>query len=119
VGDSATLGSSTVFAGNILALNAITLDPFASIACGRAFAYTASVTMADRNFISNNCSLDNTLTGYSVSGPSDFGSFGFSGISEVGVVPEPGTFLLLGVGLAAVVLCSTAASSVRRHNVAG
>jgi hypothetical protein len=105
VGDSATLGSSTAFAGNILALNAITLNPFASIGCGRAFAYTASVTMADRNFISNDCSLYNTGTGYSAAGPSDFGSYGFSGAPQVGV-PEPGTFLLLGFGLAALVMFS-------------
>ncbi len=99
VGTSATLGSSTVFAGNILASTAITLDPFASIACGRAFAYTAAVTMADRNFISNNCSVDNTLTGYSSTGPGDFGSYGFSSAAGIVATPEPGTFLLLGIGL--------------------
>ena len=95
VGSSATLGSSTTFVGNILAADAITLNPFASIACGRAFAYTAAVTMADRNFISNNCALSNTLAGYSSSGPTDFGSRGFSGQAA----PEPGTFALLGIGL--------------------
>ena len=107
VGDSATLGSSTAFAGNILALHAISLNPFASIACGRAFAYTESVTMADRNFISNDCGVDNTVAGFSSTGPSDFGSLGFSGGSQVGTVPEPGTFLLLGIGLVAVVKYST------------
>ena len=105
VGDSATLGSSTAFAGNILALHAITLDPFASIACGRAFAYTASVTMADRNFISGDCNLYNTVSGYSSTGRRDFGSLGFSGAAQVDSVPEPGTSLLLCIGLAAVVSC--------------
>ncbi|MES1260673.1 MAG: DUF3494 domain-containing protein [Acidobacteriota bacterium] len=98
VGSSATLGSNTIFAGNILASDSITLGPGAAIACGRAFAYTGSVTMADTNFISDNCSLYNTLTGYSSAGPTDFGSYGFSGNSQA--TPEPGTFLLLGIGFA-------------------
>ena len=96
---SATLGSSTAFAGNILASASITLNPSASIVCGRAFAYTGSVTMASTNFISNNCSVYNTTTGFSPTGPTDFGSFGFSAST-----PEPGTFLLLGIGLAGVVV---------------
>jgi type VI secretion system secreted protein VgrG len=103
VGTSATLGTSTIFAGNILASDSITLDPSASIACGRAFAYTGLVTMADTNFISDNCSVYNTLTGYSSTGPTDFGSYGFSGNSQAGIAPEPGTLLLLGIGLAGLV----------------
>lgn len=103
VGSSATLGSSTTFSGNILAADAITLDPSASIACGRAFASTQAVTMAATNFISDNCITDNTLTGYSPTGPSDFGSYGYSGVAaDVVTTPEPGTFLLLGLGLAGV-----------------
>ena len=55
VGSSATLGGTASvggsrFAGNILALTSIQLDPLASIACGRALAETASVTLID-NFI--------------------------------------------------------------------
>src|SRR5579863_6243893 len=37
VGSVATLGSSTVFAGNILALDSVILDSTAKILCGRAF----------------------------------------------------------------------------------
>lgn len=110
VGSSATLGSGTVFAGNILALTAITLNPFASIACGRAFAYTASVTLSDGNFISNNCSVDNTLAGYSSTGPGDFGSSGFSSAAGIAATPEPGTFLLLSIGLVGFAM-----QSVRRR----
>jgi len=99
VGTSATLGSSTAFAGNILALDAITLDPSASITCGRAFAYTESVTMAATNFISDNCGLYNTASGYSPTGPTDFGSFGFSSDT-----PEPGGLLLVGIGLAGMLV---------------
>ncbi len=50
VGSSATLGSTTVFAGNILANSSITLITNASIACGRALAQTGAVTL-DTNFI--------------------------------------------------------------------
>lgn len=99
VGTSATLGANTTFAGNILAADAITLDPGASIACGRAFASTESVTMAGTNFVSDDCSVYNTLSGYSSEGPNDFGSYGFSGTTPEPGTPEPGTFLLLGIGI--------------------
>jgi hypothetical protein len=52
VGSSATLGSDTVFAGNLLAGISVTLDPRAEILCGRAFALTGAVTLTD-NQISN------------------------------------------------------------------
>src|SRR4030042_362616 len=42
VGTSATLGTDTTFAGNILALVSVTLDPRAEILCGRAFALTGA-----------------------------------------------------------------------------
>ena len=50
VGSSATLGTTTEFEGNILALTSITLNTRASIACGRALAINGAVTM-DTNFI--------------------------------------------------------------------
>ena len=93
IGSSATLGTGTVFAGNILADASVTLDPTAEILCGRAFALTGSVTLID-NLISNN----NTAEDFG-SGRSDFGSYGFSG----GAVPIPPTILLLGSGLAGLV----------------
>ena len=52
VGSSATLGTSTAFAGNILANQSITLDTSATILCGRAIALNKAVTM-DTNTISN------------------------------------------------------------------
>lgn len=92
VGTSATLGTSTAFAGNILADQSVTLNTTATILCGRAFALNAAVTM-DTNTISNDCfaspdSID--------SGRSDYGSVGFSGGQAV---PEPATLALLGLGL--------------------
>jgi hypothetical protein len=116
VGSSATLGSSTVFEGNILALASITFDSTAKILCGRAIAQTAAVTM-----ITNTISDDCTGAGAEGSGASDFGSVGFSGGDFVSLgytgggfngippgsgpgsgaqnVPEPSTLALLGAGV--------------------
>lgn len=95
VGSSATLGTSTVFAGNIIADQSITLNTTASILCGRAIALNAAVTM-DTNTISNDCTGGGDLS----TERNDFGSIGFSGGSNVASVPEPAAFLLLGSGLA-------------------
>jgi len=51
VGSSATLGTTTAFQGNILALASITLNTGASIGCGSALARTGAVTL-DTNVIS-------------------------------------------------------------------
>jgi hypothetical protein len=75
VGSSATLGTTTKFAGNILALTSITLNTGASISCGSALARNGAVTL-DNNVIGGGC------TGGGAT------------------VPEPGTMGLLGTGLA-------------------
>jgi type VI secretion system secreted protein VgrG len=82
VGSSATLGSGSVFAGNILAESSISLDSTAEILCGRAIALTGAVTM-DSNTVENTCASS---------------AGGYSG----GTVPtpEPATFVLLGSALA-------------------
>jgi hypothetical protein len=79
VGSSATLGTDTAFAGNILALKSITLNTRASIDCGRALAQTAAVTM-DTNVVS-------------------IGGSGCDASSGAGSVPEPGTAGLLSIGM--------------------
>lgn len=86
VGSSATLGTYTMFAGNILADQSITMTTGASILSGRAIALNAAVTM-DTNAISNNNPLQ------------DFGSYGFSGTP----VPVPATLLLFGSGIAGLI----------------
>ncbi len=54
VGSSATLGTATRFAGNIVALTSISLGTGASISCGRALARNGAVTL-DTNSIVNDC----------------------------------------------------------------
>lgn len=95
VGSSATLGTSSTFAGNIIADQSVTLDTSAKILCGRAIALHAAVTM-DSNSISNDCGNGSIGKDHS-----DYGSLGFSGynITPVGTVPEPSTTALLGFGL--------------------
>lgn len=50
VGSSATLGTNSVFAGNIVALSSITMTTGATLVCGRALARNGAVTM-DSNTI--------------------------------------------------------------------
>lgn len=101
VGSSATLGSSTVFQGNIIADQSITMVHSAKILCGRAIALNAAVTM-DNNTISTDCSNGGDYG----SGNDDFGSLGYAGVTEVvsppNVVPEPSTWALMTAGLFAI-----------------
>lgn len=77
VGSSATLGTASDFAGNILALTSITLDTGATLD-GRALARNGAVTLDN-----------NTITG------------GICNATSTSNVPETGsTLLLLGAGLA-------------------
>jgi hypothetical protein len=76
VGSSATLGTTTSFAGNILALTSISLDTGASINCGRALARNGAVTLDN-----NNVALCASVNIFNAD------------------VPEPGTVGLLGASL--------------------
>lgn len=86
IGSSATLGTTTAFAGNILALTSITLDTGATIQCGRALARNGAVTMD-----TNSISIGGTGCGTSTGGDST--------MPPTTPVPEPGTASLLGTGL--------------------
>jgi hypothetical protein len=74
VGSSATLGTTTAFEGNILALTSISLNTGATITCGSALARNGAVTLQG-----------NTIT---------------TCANTISTVPEPGTMGLLGTGLA-------------------
>jgi hypothetical protein len=112
VGSSATLGSSTVFAGNLLANQSITLDTTAKILCGRAIALHGAITL-DSNVVSNNCLGAGDLG----SGRTDYGSGGFSGFGPAAsqAVPEPGSLPL--VALALVLGLLPAARRATRFNL--
>ncbi len=96
VGSSATLGTSTLFAGNIIAEQSITLTTTAKILCGRAIALVGAVTM-DGNTVSGSCTGSG---GYNDgTGRTDSGSLGFSGGTTP--VPEPGALAVFMLGLTA------------------
>lgn len=97
VGTSATLGVGSMFQGNIIADQSITVSGTARIVCGRAIALNKAITLAN-NVVSNDCSAGGN-------GGSDFSSGGYAGVAESDVTPpetiapEPATLLLLGAGL--------------------
>jgi hypothetical protein len=82
VGSSATLGTTTAFAGNILALTSIALTTGADIGCGRALARNGGVTMETNDVSIDSAGCEATSGG---------GSGGGGGSS----VPEPSTASLL------------------------
>jgi Ice-binding-like/PEP-CTERM motif len=74
VGSSATLGTTTSFAGNIVANQSVTLNNSATDSCGSIIALTGAVTM-DTNTVTAGCSSSSTVS-----------------------APEPGTWGLVGLG---------------------
>ena len=102
VGSSAIIDTSTSFQGNILALTSISLNTGATIGCGRALAHVGAVTM-DANTVSIGCDSN----GFSGSGLGfdSSGNLVDSGgnLLAPSAVPEPGTMVLLGTGIAWVV----------------
>lgn len=90
VGSSATLGTTTAFQGDIVALTSITLNTDATINCGSALALNGAVTLD-----SNTVSIDNCPVG--VTPPP---------------IPEPGSLALVATGLLGAGATSSASSSL-------
>jgi type VI secretion system secreted protein VgrG len=104
VGSSATLGTTTMFEGNILALTSITLETGAKIPCGRALARNGAVTM-DNNVVSTSCSdTPGWLEGQDAALNGSHGLNGEAGAGSGAAVPEPASFVLVSLGLAAALL---------------
>jgi type VI secretion system secreted protein VgrG len=99
VGSSATLGTGTLFNGNIIAHDSITLDSAADIQRGRALALTGAVTMIG-NTVSSDLSNAVGATGGYAGG--DFKSLGYTGggfDGKVSAAPLPATLPLFAAAL--------------------
>jgi hypothetical protein len=94
---SATLGSNSVFQGNILAEISIGLNTGAKIECGRALADTGAVTL-DTNTITTGCAGSLSVGSDVGGGPIVLGPN--EAPIEAVAVPEPGSLLLVGSGIA-------------------
>lgn len=104
IGSSATLGTDTDFAGNLIALSSITLNTGATDNCGRVLARNGAVTLDD-NTISIGCA---NVSGESGSGGLSGGTSGSSGGGVTTATPEPSTLLLVGCGIVGLLI-------LRRH----
>lgn len=78
IGSSATLGTSSVMSGNILALTSISVDTGATIQ-GSALARNGAVTLDDDTISAAHCATTGTGTGGSGSGGSGSGGSGSGG----------------------------------------
>jgi hypothetical protein len=106
---SATLGSNSTFEGNILANQSITLGTNVTDSCGRVLTQVASVTLAGTDTIGIGCSGillgSNGLSGGGTITTLPSGAMVVTPLpfAPVGPVPEPGTVVLLGAGIACLV----------------
>jgi type VI secretion system secreted protein VgrG len=87
IGSSATLGTNSLFAGDILANTSITLTTGVDISCGAAIALNGAVTL-DSNKVTNCSSTGSNVT-----------PVGSGGTGPIAPTPEPGSLVLLGTSL--------------------
>ena len=101
MGSSATIGSNSAFAGNLLALTSITLDTGASIDFGRALARNGAVTLDD-----NRIDASDADGGFC---PNSGGG------GALAPIPEAGTYGLAGSSL--LLLAAWRRQAARRRKV--
>jgi Ice-binding-like/PEP-CTERM motif len=100
---SASLGPNSVFAGNILAQIGIAVDTNVTDSCGRLLTQTAMVALAGTDTIG----IGNSCTGFLAGSNGSSGGqiLTINGVPRAAplspaTVPEPGTVVLLGAGIA-------------------
>lgn len=97
VRSSATIGTTTAFMGNILALTSVFMQTGATNLCGSALADNGEVTLA-MNSLSGICAGE--LAGSNgLRGGLDVTDQGVVLLPVIGTVPEPATLALLSLGL--------------------
>jgi type VI secretion system secreted protein VgrG len=92
VGSAATIGTTTSFMGSIIAYDQVAMQTGATDGCGNVISLIAAVTL-DNNTISTGCTISTGSTGTPPAGtpiPT------ITPPTTTTVVPEPGTWLLLG-----------------------
>jgi type VI secretion system secreted protein VgrG len=112
VGSSATLGTTTDFLGNIVALTSITLNTDATDNCGRLLARNGAVTLDD-NVISIGCNGRHVAKDVTNESGSNGLSGGLTGGGTANT-PESGTLLLVGCGMFCIVFLRRNAWTLQR-----
>jgi len=120
IGSSATIGTGTVFDGNILAEQSISFDPGASLSVGRALAIIGAVTMAGGNQVNLNAAaivpppIDNPGTGVYWNGSA---TANWSGATNWSPLPDGATDTFLPAAGANVVFSVTGVTPLNQTTI--
>lgn len=122
---SATIGTYTAFQGNILGLSGIVLKTGATIGCGRALNQIPGPVTMDTNTISIGCTgvvtgekSSNGLSGNGLAFDTGGNVVDTAGRVVATAVPEPGTLVLLGSGIAGLVARRRRSARGRQRDLA-